>query len=154
MKDLVRPFNALLQRSVHSYSGSLVCCKHAQMRTRRSGGEARAGLCWGMRCLLWHRRPADPGGGVDEQWAPGVVRRLFDRELDNNHEEPLLAAQLAARQLRVLTERLTGPAQAALRAAMLPWLAATLQVSACCSLSRRHHAMAECMLGCCMVPER
>lgn len=65
---------------------------------------------------------------MDARWAPGVVRRLFDKELDNNHEEPILAAQLAAQQLRALARRLTGGPLAALRDAMLPWVTATLQV--------------------------
>ena len=35
------------------------------------------------------------------QLDPGLVRRLFDKELDNQHEEPLLLAQLVAHQLRL-----------------------------------------------------
>jgi hypothetical protein len=35
------------------------------------------------------------------QLEPGLVRRLFDKELDNQHEEALLLAQLAANQLRL-----------------------------------------------------
>lgn len=68
------------------------------------------------------------GQGVDRGWRPGAVRRLFDKELDNNHEEPLLVAQLAAQQLRRLFATLPAPATAALRAAVLPWLMATLEV--------------------------
>ncbi|KAL0046958.1 hypothetical protein WJX82_002976, partial [Trebouxia sp. C0006] len=35
------------------------------------------------------------------QLEPGLVRRLFDKELDNQHEEALLLAQLVAYQLRL-----------------------------------------------------
>ncbi len=44
-----------------------------------------------------------------------TVRRLFDREADNHHEEPLHSAQLAARALAALLPRLPpgGPAAAA-----------------------------------------
>ncbi len=35
------------------------------------------------------------------QLEPGLVRRLFDKELDNQHEEALLLAQLVAHQLRL-----------------------------------------------------
>ena len=35
------------------------------------------------------------------QLDPGLVRRLFDKELDNQHEEALLLAQLVAYQLRL-----------------------------------------------------
>jgi hypothetical protein len=84
------------------------------------------------------------------EWQPGVVRRLFDKELDNNHEEPLLFAQLAAQQLRCIAGRARGAARAALAAAVLPWLAATLQVLRLSShcLSRRlpsHACMHACM---------
>jgi len=35
------------------------------------------------------------------------VRRLFDKELDNQHEEALLLAQLVAHQLRLAVQRNT-----------------------------------------------
>ena len=35
------------------------------------------------------------------QLEPGLVHRLFDKELDNQHEEVLLLAQLVANQLRL-----------------------------------------------------
>lgn len=38
-------------------------------------------------------------------WQPGSVRKLFDKELDNHHEEALLLAQLAAQQLRSVLQR-------------------------------------------------
>ena len=40
---------------------------------------------------------AAAGSGAQQQ-------RLFDKEADNQHEEPLLLAQLAAAQLRALLE--------------------------------------------------
>jgi len=39
------------------------------------------------------------------QLEPGLVRRLFDKELDNQHEEALLLAQLVAHQLRLALQR-------------------------------------------------
>ena len=60
-------------------------------------------------CCIEHQvwdtcRPGD--GGTNTQlvelvshWKAGHVRRLFDVELDNQHEEPLLLAQMAAQQL-------------------------------------------------------
>jgi len=41
------------------------------------------------------------------QLEPGLVRRLFDKELDNQHEEALLLAQLVAHQLRLALRRNT-----------------------------------------------
>lgn len=60
----------------------------------------------------------------------GLVRRLFDREPDNQHEEPLLIAQLAAMQLRAhLTPptprpHTTGPDNTSILATAAPWLRA------------------------------
>lgn len=66
---------------------------------------------------------------MDREWQPGAVRKLFDKEIDNHHEEPLLAAQLAAWQLRSLCASLQGPALAALKAALVAWLPEVMQVT-------------------------
>ncbi|GLI68265.1 hypothetical protein VaNZ11_012620, partial [Volvox africanus] len=44
---------------------------------------------------------ASAGAAATAGW-PSQARRLFDREADNPHEEPLLTAQIAARTLRAL----------------------------------------------------
>ena len=36
---------------------------------------------------------------LDSSWQPGAVHKLFEKELDNHHEETLLIAQLASQQL-------------------------------------------------------
>lgn len=53
--------------------------------------------------------------------------RLFEREEDNQHEEPLLFAQLAASQLRALFARDALPEET--RQILEAWLQAVLQVS-------------------------
>lgn len=74
-------------------------------------------------CVPWQILPLVPQG-------TGLVRRLFDREPDNQHEEPLLIAQLAAMQLRAhLTPptprpHTAGPDTRPRLAAAAPWLRA------------------------------
>ncbi|GMH43329.1 hypothetical protein BSKO_11251 [Bryopsis sp. KO-2023] len=47
------------------------------------------------------RQPSPSGVSVP---IPGIVRKMFDKELDNDHQEPLLRSQLAARNIpRFLT---------------------------------------------------
>lgn len=67
-------------------------------------------------------------GALEREWQPGAVRKLFDKEIDNHHEELLLAAQLASWQLRSLCSSLQGPALAAFSAALTAWLLQVLQV--------------------------
>ncbi len=69
------------------------------------------------------------GGALDKEWQPGAVRKLFDKEIDNHHEEALLAAQLAAWQLRSLIGGLEGDVLADLKAAMVTWLLQVMQVT-------------------------
>ncbi|KAK9830510.1 hypothetical protein WJX72_012147 [[Myrmecia] bisecta] len=56
--------------------------------------------------------------GLLRHWQPGSVRKLFDRELDNHHEEQLLLAQLAAGRLRALLMAASAPG---LRPAVQGW---------------------------------
>lgn len=66
---------------------------------------------------------------MDKEWQPGAVRKLFDKEIDNHHEEALLAAQLAAWQLRSLICRLKGGALADLKGVLVAWLLQVIQVT-------------------------
>lgn len=54
-----------------------------------------------------------------------AVRRLFDKELDNHHEEKLLLAQLAARELR---RSVSGDNRDALVEQSVAWAQGSLQV--------------------------
>ncbi|KAG1680341.1 hypothetical protein FOA52_015431 [Chlamydomonas sp. UWO 241] len=83
------------------------------------GGDARSRSA--LRGLVADASEAPPellvpqaGGGH----GTGLVRRLFDREADNQHEEPLLVAQLAAREHR----ELLGDAAAGDGGEVLEWL--------------------------------
>ena len=60
------------------------------------------------------------------QLEPGLVRRLFDKELDNQHEEALLVAQLVAHQLRLA---LRADADHDLTQRVVVWANAAEQVS-------------------------
>ena len=42
---------------------------------------------------------------LDSSWQPGAVHKLFEKELDNHHEERLLIAQLASQQLTLLLQQ-------------------------------------------------
>lgn len=74
------------------------------------------------------------------QVEPGFVRRLFDKELDNQHEEGLLLSQLAACQLKQAVRRdmTTDFAQR-----VAAWAAAAAEVGlfltciSCCTLELR-----------------
>ncbi len=70
-----------------------------------------------------------PDGGMPAkgcQLEPGLVRRLFDKELDNQHEEALLLAQLVANQLRLA---LQSNADHDLAQRVIVWANAAEQVS-------------------------
>ena len=58
-------------------------------------------------------------------WQPALVRKLFDKELDNHHEEALLLAQLAAQQLRKALQC----DSCTLHHALVAWAERTAQVS-------------------------
>ncbi|BDA45482.1 probable thyroid adenoma-associated protein homolog [Coccomyxa sp. Obi] len=79
-----------------------------------------------QQLMRWVYRPVG-GGALDKEWQPGAVRKLFDKEIDNHHEEALLAAQLASWQLRSLIGRLKGDALADLKAALVAWLLQVMQ---------------------------
>ncbi|GLC36743.1 hypothetical protein PLESTB_000787500 [Pleodorina starrii] len=61
---------------------------------------------------------ASAGAAAPVGWS-SQARRLFDKEADNPHEEPLLTAQLAARTLRTLLAAPPAPAAAAAAAEAL-----------------------------------
>jgi hypothetical protein len=84
-----------------------------------------------VSAMLW-RSVFRPMGStaLDKRWEPGTVRKLFDKEVDNHHEEALLLAQLAAWQLSRLLQQALGPAAAALKASVSDWYSQVLQVSA------------------------
>ena len=63
---------------------------------------------------------------IGSQWGPGLVRKLFDKEVDNNHEEALLLAQLAAHQL---TQALQNHPSSDLADRVVVWAEAAVQVS-------------------------
>lgn len=65
---------------------------------------------------------------LDRRWQPGAVRKLFDKEIDNHHEEELLLAQLAAWQLGGLLHVLPSPVQANLKSATDAWASIVVQV--------------------------
>ena len=54
-----------------------------------------------MSVRMWCDRPGEggTGGQLEQLQGRGEVQVLFDTEADNQHEEPLLLAQLAAQQL-------------------------------------------------------
>lgn len=56
------------------------------------------------------------------------MRKLFDKEIDNHHEEELLLAQLAAWQLGLLPTTLPIAARRALQSAIVTWSSTILQV--------------------------
>ena len=56
---------------------------------------------------------------------PGLVQKLFDKELDNHHEEALLLAQLAAAQLR---QTLQAGSESSLEQRVVTWADAALEV--------------------------
>ncbi len=62
----------------------------------------------------------------ESQWDPSIVRKLFDKEADNNHEEPLLMSQLAAQELRQAWQ---GAASDESAPALVAWVQAVAQVS-------------------------
>lgn len=66
--------------------------KNAARFTAESDAASGAALC-------------SSSAGDSQQWQPGLVRKLFDKELDNHHEEALLLAQLAAQQLAHALQR-------------------------------------------------
>ena len=71
------------------------------------------------------------GAAGTDHARPPSEQRLFEREADNQHEEPLAVSHIAARTLRRL---LQGPqdasssGRAALCAAVRPWLQQCMQV--------------------------
>ena len=79
---------------------------------------------WRCRPLSRSEQPGAAAGS--HQWQPETVRRLFDKELDNNHEEALLLAQLAAAELRAAA----GSAGQVLRQQSTEWALRTSQVHA------------------------
>ena len=67
---------------------------------------------------------------LDESWQPGAISRLFEKELDNHHEEKLLVAQLAAQQLAHLLQMHQGsPATEQVTMETREWVLSCLQVS-------------------------
>ena len=68
---------------------------------------------------------------LDATWQPGAISRLFEKELDNHHEEKLLVAQLAAEQLAgLLKEAQAGcSAPEQCRHEAEEWVLGCLQVS-------------------------
>lgn len=73
------------------------------------------------------------------------MRKLFDKEIDNHHEEALLAAQLSAWQLRTLLCSLQGAALAQLKSAVAAWLLQVMQ--ACAPLSQALQFSSWAVLG-------
>ena len=75
-----------------------------------------------------HSAAAALGGDATAATAPtAIVRgRIFDRELDNHHEEPLFFAQLSARELRALAtqavEAVPPPSSSSARGGAGAWL--------------------------------
>lgn len=61
-----------------------------------------------------------------KSWQPGLVRKLFDKELDNHHEEALLLAQLAAQQLQHALQLQQHPVQG-----LCAWAESASQVIHC-----------------------
>ncbi len=71
---------------------------------------------------------------LDDSWQPGAISRLFEKELDNHHEEKLLVAQLAAQQLAHLLQRQQGSsAREQNPVEAREWVLGCLQVSAPCA---------------------
>ena len=99
---------------------------------------------------------------LDSSWQPGAVHKLFEKELDNHHEERLLIAQLASQQLaQLLQEPNTMPFLGQHGEGLKPWVLRCLKVSlteihvmgrgyvlpSCSSNSKRgclHHARLIC----------
>lgn len=79
---------------------------------------------------------------------PGSSNRLFDREPDNRHAEPLLLAQLSAAQIRTLCLR--GPLSTCLLQQLADWLSRIAQVTLpTCKKARNRLYAACCMLYVC-----
>ena len=81
------------------------------------------------------------------QRQPEAVRRLFDKELDNHHEEKLLLAQLAARELR---RAVGGDSRNALVKQSEAWAHGSLQVILLTATNCRVAAMT-CDMSLCAV---
>ncbi|CAI5526475.1 unnamed protein product [Closterium sp. Naga37s-1] len=64
-------------------------------------------------------RPREEGAAAAVRAVPGFVRRLFDREVDNHHEEPLLLAHLCC--LHLQQALLLCPPSRALLKAITTW---------------------------------
>jgi len=67
---------------------------------------------------------------LDSSWQPGAVQKLFEKELDNNHEEMLFIAQLASQQLTALfQEQHSSSASEQCREGAKQWVLGCLQVN-------------------------
>ena len=67
---------------------------------------------------------------LDSSWQPGAVHKLFEKELDNHHEERLLIAQLASQQLvQLLQGPGAGPLSSQQGADLKQWVLGCLKVS-------------------------
>lgn len=67
---------------------------------------------------------------LDSSWQPGAVHKLFEKELDNHHEEMLLIAQLASQQLpQLLQQSIAGPCPGQQGEGLKQWVLGCLKVS-------------------------
>ncbi|GAB4815827.1 hypothetical protein N2152v2_002873 [Parachlorella kessleri] len=92
---------------------------------QQSNGTGKAGVQTGQAAeegTAAHDGKEGAGGVM--KGSPGEERRLFDRELDNHHEEPLLIAQLAAETLAHLASELQPGGKAA--TLLLSWAGSAL----------------------------
>ena len=87
-----------------------------------------------------------PGSSqLDGSWQPGAIQKLFEKELDNHHEEALLMAQLAGQSLAEVWQKQHGSLPAGRPSdSTRHWVMQCLQVSA----SRLHST---CDIGGCAI---
>ena len=73
-----------------------------------------------------------PGSSqLDGSWQPGAIQKLFQKELDNHHEEALLMAQLAGQSLAKVWQKQHGSLPAGRSSdSTRHWVMLCLQVSA------------------------
>ena len=75
------------------------------------------------------RRPGS--SQLDGSWQPGAIQKLFEKELDNRHEEALLMAQLAGQSLAEVWQKQHGSLPAGRPTdSTKHWVMQCLQVSA------------------------
>ena len=145
--DLVSDQILSKQRTIHLTSKSCcgprlpsrsaaLLCRPQSPHLLRANLLNRSGLCGPEQCPQSDDGTASQQGRQFErssaaakgtpQWAPGLVRKLFDKEPDNQHEEALLVAQLAASQLR---HALQTCSLVSLESSVVAWADAAMQVT-------------------------